>query len=105
MTTLADRGENAPEQWCKFVYHDPDPESSKARFHHVTGSALPFVVAIAYGETQEEAHANGRLVAAAPEMKELIQLLSWEVGEEARIEIRKLLARIDGDEDGEAVAL
>ena len=51
---------------------------------------------------QEEAEANARLIAAAPEMYELLKAL-WESSNDAevggvKLGAKKLLARIDGEE-------
>lgn len=48
------------------------------------------------GYTEEEANANARLIAAAPEMYELLKLYGTNPFFNG-IEARKLLARIDGE--------
>ena len=57
-------------------------------------------------KTDEEIHANGRLIAAAPEMYDLLKKLVGCSHEDDMCEITdtayELLARIDGKEGGEA---
>ena len=56
-------------------------------------------IPVIHGFPEQEGQANARLIAAAPEMYELLQSLSYRTsGMEERevVKIRELLARIDG---------
>jgi len=59
MTTVDDR-----HGWSKAVYVD----NPRGGVHKPTGEPLPFVVGVAYGETEDEAHANAAMFAAAPDL-------------------------------------
>ena len=90
MTTLDD-----VHGWKKYIY----VEDPRGGIHKPTGEPLPFVVGCGYGETQEEAHANARMMAAAPEMLDALKdtasriALQLHLHDDAEIEKSPLLSR------------
>ncbi len=72
---------------------------------NMPGETVPIAVARAYGKTEEQALARARLIAAAPEMDELLKMARNQMtafGEPWMTDLCRvfdaLLARIDGKE-------